>query len=214
MGKAHRSVGASKTCPVCFSFTLSCCKTPRAAWTAARASTVALKLSRKAAASRYSRLASASNSRINATRRVSTRRVRSRATPRSSDLRIGHDSQYGIEIGRIIIFRFHLQVVHLNVVRRLFDGHQQRKDLGKRNTLESKVDGGFLITLNNSRRLWLHACDPIANLCRRGRFFHEGQQGKLSRRDGHTLFELGNTSLLGHILLCDEHELLAVFRLA
>src|SRR4029079_336883 len=139
MGNAHRSVGASKACPVCFSFTLSCCKTPRAAWTAARASTVALKLSRNAAASRYSRLASASNSRINATRRVRTRRVRSSAIPRSSDLRIGHDSQRGVEISRIVIFWFQLQMVHLHVVRRPLDGHESRADLRKQETDAPKL---------------------------------------------------------------------------
>src|SRR5438874_6090516 len=97
---------------------------PRVACTAARASMVALKLSRNAAASRYSLLASASNSRISATRRVRTRRVRRRAIPRSSDLRIGHDFQRGVEIDGIIVFRFHLQMTHLDVIWRLFDGHQ------------------------------------------------------------------------------------------
>src|SRR6185295_2963306 len=201
MGKAHRSVGASKDCPVCFFFKMSCCKTPRAAWTAARASTVALKLSRKAAASRYSRLASASNSRIKSTRRVRTSRARRSAIPRSLDFRIGHDSQRGIEIGWIIIFRFHLQMVHLNVIRCMLDSHEQREDLRKRDTVESKVDCGFLITLDDGGGLWLHAGDPVANLCRRGRFFHERQQRKLSRRVRHTLLDLGYTCLLGHIFL-------------
>src|SRR6266705_4004582 len=179
MGRAHKSGGASKNSPVCLSLTRSCCKTPRAACTAARASMVALKLSRKAAASRYSRLASASNSRISATRRVRTRRVRRRAIPRSSDLRIGHDSQRGVEIDRIIVFRFQLQMMHLDVIGRLTDGHQQCEDLGKRHAVEPKVDRGLLIALDDNGGLWLHADDAIANLRRRGRFFHERQQRKL-----------------------------------
>src|SRR5438552_5262576 len=149
MGRAHKSVGASKNSPVCLSFKKSCCKTPRAACTAARASTVALKLSRKAAASRYSRLASASNSRISATRRVRTRRVRRRAIPRSSDFRIGHDFQRGVEIDRIIVFGFHLQMMHPNVIGGLLDSRQQREQLGERDSVQPNVDSGFLIALND-----------------------------------------------------------------
>src|SRR5215510_10445904 len=130
MGRAQISVGASKDSFACLSFKKSCCKTPRAACTEARASTVALKLSRKAAASRYSRLASASNSRISATKMVKTRRVSRRAMPRSSDFGIGHDSQRGIQIGGIIVFRLQLQMMHLNVVGGLFDSYQQCEELG------------------------------------------------------------------------------------
>src|SRR4029077_5590577 len=166
MGRAHKSVGASKNSPVCLSFKKSCCKTPRAACTAARASMVALKLSRKAAASRYSRLASASNSRISATRRVRTRSVRRRAIPRSSALRIGHDSQRGVEVDRIIVFRFHLQMMHLDVIGCLTDGHQQCEDLGKRHAVEPEVDCRLLIALDDNGGLWLHADDAIANLRR------------------------------------------------
>src|SRR4029077_11151388 len=59
--------------------------------------------------------------------------------------------------------------------------------------------------------MWLHTADPIANLCRRGRFFHEGQQRKLSRRVRHALFESGNAGLLGPVLLRPEDKLLAFF---
>src|SRR5207342_942620 len=212
MGRAHTSVGASKNCPVCLSFKKSCCKMPRAACTAARASTVALKLSRNVAASRYSLLASASNSRISATRRVRTRRVRRRAIPRSSDLRIGHDFQRGIETDGVIVFRFHLQMAHLNVIGSLFDGNQQREKLRKGDAVESKVDRGFLIALDDNGGLRLHTDDAIANLCCRRRFFHERQERKLSRRARHALLELGDTRLLEYVLLRHECKFLAVFR--
>src|SRR5438309_9840130 len=192
MGRAHKSVGASKNSPVCLSLTKSCCKTPRAACTAARASTVALKLSRKAAASRYSRLASASNSRISATRRVRTRRVRRRAIPCSSDFRIGHDLQRGVEIDRIIVFWFHLQMMHPNVIGCLLDSHQQCEQLGKRDAVQPKVDSGFLIALNDDGGLRLQADDAFANLRSRLRFFYERQQRKLGRGARHALFKFGN----------------------
>src|SRR6185436_17519758 len=208
------SVRESKNWFACLSFCRSCWRTPRAACTEARASTVALKLSRKAAASRYSRLASASNSRISATRMVRTRRVSRRAMPRSSDLGIGHDSQRGVEVDGIIVFRFHLQVVDTHVIGSLFDRHQQRQKLRQRYPVKSKIDRSLLIALDHHRGLWLHSDNAIADLGRRGRFFHEGQQRKLGRRDWHPLFEFSDTSLLDHVLLCDERQLLAVFHLS
>src|SRR4029078_423309 len=127
IGKAQRSVVASYICPVCLSLRWSICSTARAARTPPLVSTVALKLSRKAEASRYSRRASLSNSRISATRRARTRMARRRATPRSSCLRIGHDSESGVEVHGIVVLGLDLKVLDLHVVRRLLERHQQRQ---------------------------------------------------------------------------------------
>src|SRR4026209_260525 len=205
------SVKESKNWFACLSFCRSCWRTPRAACTEARASTVALKLSRKAAASRYSRLASASNSRISATRSVRTRRVRRRAMPRSSDLRIGDNFQCRVEIDRIVVFGFHLQMAHLNFIRGLFDRRQQRKELRKRHAIEPKVNSGFLIALDDNGGCRLRADDRIANLRRCRRFFHKRQQRELSGRARHARFELSHARLIEQVILRHERQFLTVF---
>src|SRR5215469_6685069 len=137
MGKAQRSVGPSNCWPACLSSKKSCWSTARAACTAARAKITALKLSRNPAASRYSRRASESNSRIIATNSASTSNERSSAMPRSSGFRIGDDPQRGIEIGRIVELGLELQVTHTDFVGCLLDRHQQREELRQLDTIET-----------------------------------------------------------------------------
>ena len=100
-------------------------------------------------------------------------------------------------------------MVDLDVIGRLFDGQQQREELWKGYAVQSKVDGGLLVALDNNGGLRLHADDAIANLRGRRRFFHEGQQRKLGRWDWHALFELGDTRLLGYIILRNKGKFLA-----
>ena len=101
-------------------------------------------------------------------------------------------------------------MMHPNVIGGLLDSHQQREQLGERDSVQPNVDSGFLIALNDDGGLRLHADDAIANLRRRRRFFHERQQRKLSRRARHALFEFGNPRLLDHVLLRDKRKFLAV----
>src|SRR5215467_6743421 len=190
----------------------SCCNTARAAWTAARLMTTALKLSRKAAASRYSRRASLSNSRTRATRRASTRRARRRATPRSLGLGIRDDSERRIEIHGIVILRLYLEVAHLYVIGRLLECHQQRQELRELNPVEPKIDGGLLVSLQYRRLLRLHADDSIADLDGGGCFFHACQQGegRIGRRQ--SLFQLRETCLLRSILASQQRQFTPILR--
>src|SRR5262245_19393425 len=173
---------------------------------------MALKLSRKAAASRYSRRASLSNSRIRATRRARTRRARRRATPRSSGLRIRNDSERRIEIHGIVILRFDLEVAHLHIVGRLLECHQQSKELWELNPVEPKIDGSLLVSLQYRRLLRLHAHDSIAYLDGGGCFFHECQQGEggIGRRQ--SLFQLRETGLLRSILTRQHSQFTPILR--